>query len=88
MFQKFHIHRNNRPLHSPLIKKNNSWIVFKRINRSQAQVTQAVLLVTQEVEIRRIMVQSHPGKYSMRSYLEKPNTKQGWWSGSSGRVPA
>jgi hypothetical protein len=43
----------------------------------------------QEAEIRRIEVQSQPGQIVCKTLAQKiPNTKQGWWSGSSGRAPA
>jgi hypothetical protein len=44
-----------------------------------------VILVTQEAEIRRIMVQSQPQANSFQDPILKiPNTqKKGWWSGSS-----
>jgi hypothetical protein len=46
----------------------------------------SVILATQEADIRRIMVQSQ--SKTNRHISKKPNTKQGWWSGSSGRVYA
>jgi hypothetical protein len=41
-----------------------------------------MILALQEADIRRIMVKSQP------PLSKKPITKQGWWSGSSERVPA
>jgi hypothetical protein len=42
-----------------------------------------VILATQEVEIRRIVVQSQPGQIVGETLsLEKPITKNGWCSGS------
>jgi hypothetical protein len=47
-----------------------------------------VILATQEVAIRRIVVPSHPWANSSQDSVSKiPNTEQGWWSGSSERVP-
>jgi hypothetical protein len=57
-------------------------IVFKREERSWVLVTWPVILVTQKAEFRRIEVCSQP-----RQIVLKTNTKQGWWSGSSGKVP-
>jgi hypothetical protein len=38
-----------------------------------------VILASQEVEIRRIVVQSQPRANSLRDpILKKPNTKKGW----------
>jgi hypothetical protein len=36
-----------------------------------------VILATQEVEVRRIMVQSQPGQMFSRPYLEKAHHKKG-----------
>jgi hypothetical protein len=46
-----------------------------------------IILVSQEAEIRRILVQSQPGQIvHPRPYLEKNHHKQKvWWSGSSCR---
>jgi hypothetical protein len=47
------------------------------------------ILATQEVEIKRIVVQSQPQANSLRDSTSKiPNTKMGWYSVSSGRMPA
>jgi hypothetical protein len=43
-----------------------------------------VILATQEAEIRRIAVQGQPEKTVHEKTISKiPNTKKGWWSGSS-----
>jgi hypothetical protein len=48
-----------------------------------------IILATQEAEIRRITVQSQPGQIVLETLSrKKPNTKQDWWTGSSGRAPA
>jgi hypothetical protein len=33
-------------------------------------------------------LEARQGKYLLRLILKIPNTKKGWWSGSSCRVPA
>jgi hypothetical protein len=51
----------------------------------------AVILATQEKEIRRITVQSQPEEIVQKDpILKKPITKKraGWWSASSDRPPA
>jgi hypothetical protein len=48
-----------------------------------------VAYISQEAEIRLIIVQRQPWVNSLwDSVLEISNTKQGLWSGTSGRVPA
>jgi hypothetical protein len=48
-----------------------------------------VAYISQEAEIRLIIVQRQPWVNSLwGSVLEISNTKQGLWSGTSGRVPA
>jgi hypothetical protein len=48
-----------------------------------------VILAIQDTEIKRITIQSQPQANSLRDPISKiPNIKQGWWSDSSGRVPA
>jgi hypothetical protein len=47
----------------------------------RVQVLMPVISTTQEVETRRIS----PGK-NRRPYLKITYSKEGWWSGSSGRV--
>jgi hypothetical protein len=50
-----------------------------------------VILAIQEAEIRRITVQrDHSSKPAWEIDLVSkiPNTKQSWWSGSSGGAPA
>jgi hypothetical protein len=48
-----------------------------------------VILPTWEAEIRRITVKVSPRQIVCETPISKiPNTKQGWWSGSSGRAPA
>jgi hypothetical protein len=48
-----------------------------------------VILVTQEAEIRRIVVQSQPGQIVVHETLsqKKKNHKKVWWHGLSGTVP-
>jgi hypothetical protein len=53
----------------------------------------SIILATQKSEIRRIVVQSQLGQtvrdpISKKKKKKKSITKQGWQSGSSGRVPA
>jgi hypothetical protein len=41
-----------------------------------------IILATQEAEIRRMAVQSHPRQIIPRApILRKPFTKKSWWSG-------
>jgi hypothetical protein len=53
-----------------------------------------VILVIQEAEIRRIVVQSQSWAKKKKKKKKQdpipkiPNTKKGWFSGSSGTVPA
>jgi hypothetical protein len=48
-----------------------------------------VFLTTQEAEIRRITVPSHPRNIVLETpILKKLITEMGWWNGSSGRAPA
>jgi hypothetical protein len=45
-----------------------------------------VILVTQEVEIRRITVKRSAQAHSLRDPIPKLlNIEKGWWNGSSGR---
>jgi hypothetical protein len=47
-----------------------------------------VILDTQEAKIRRMAIQSQPKANNLQDpNLKIPNTKQGWRTGSSGRVP-
>jgi hypothetical protein len=47
-----------------------------------------IILATQEAEIRRITVPSHPWQIVHETLSQKYSTpKRGWWSGSSGRAP-
>jgi hypothetical protein len=46
-----------------------------------------IILATQQAKIRRIMVWSQPRQIVLETW-SRSNTKQGWWSGSSGRTPA
>jgi hypothetical protein len=48
-----------------------------------------IILATWETEIKRIMVWSQPRRNSSKTLplLKIPNTKNSWWSGSSGRAP-
>jgi hypothetical protein len=41
-----------------------------------------IILFTQEPEIRKIAVQSHPIVNEIRSQKKKKSQKEGWWSGS------
>jgi hypothetical protein len=44
-------------------------------------VAHTIILATQEAEIRRIAVQSHPEAKSSKDPISKiPNTKQDWWT--------
>jgi hypothetical protein len=70
---------------------------LKILNVSQVLIANAcnpsnlwrpVMPATQETEIRRIIVQSQFGQTAPETLSKLPNTKQGWWSGSSDRVPA
>jgi hypothetical protein len=47
-----------------------------------------IILATLEASIRRIKVQMHPGQIVLDPFSKILNTKQNWWSGSSGRMPA
>jgi hypothetical protein len=48
-----------------------------------------VILASQGADIKRIVVQSQPQANSLRDSTSKiPNTKMGWYSVSSGRMPA
>jgi hypothetical protein len=47
-----------------------------------------VIPTAQEAETRRIVLGGQPRANSSRHPTEIPNTKKGWWSGSSGRGPA
>jgi hypothetical protein len=42
----------------------------------------SAILVTQEAEIRRIMVQSQPGEIIHKVLSRKTPSQKGWWSGS------
>jgi hypothetical protein len=43
-----------------------------------------VILATSEADIR---FKARPGKWFSNPISKTPNTKRGWWSGSSGRIP-
>jgi hypothetical protein len=60
--------------------------VFK-MRRARCSWLMSVILTTQEAEIRRIKV-PREGNSSQDPILKMLITKQGWWNGSSGRVPA
>jgi ABC-type arginine/histidine transport system permease subunit len=63
--------------------------VFLRPKWSQALMAHTCNLATQEAEIRRIKVRSQPWANSSGDPILKiPNTKKGWQSSPSGRVPA
>jgi hypothetical protein len=50
-----------------------------------------IILATWEAEIRRIVVQSQTGEIACETLSQKKKKatqKKGWWSASSGRVPA
>jgi hypothetical protein len=47
----------------------------------------SIILATQEAEIKRIAVQSHPGQIVHETISRKTHhTKKGWWSGSRCRL--
>jgi hypothetical protein len=46
-----------------------------------------IILATQEAEIRKTEIQSQRGEKSSRDPILNAK-KKGWWSGSSGRMPA
>jgi hypothetical protein len=74
----------------------NTWIDVKSLNRNEKIQCQKVtkgashcwwlmpaILTTQDVEIRRISVQSQPRKIVLGELIsKKPFTKKGWWNGS------
>jgi hypothetical protein len=47
-----------------------------------------IISIILEVEIKRIAVQSQLHELFLRLSQKYPTQKQGWWSVSSGRVPA
>jgi hypothetical protein len=61
----------------------------KEKKRAWRQWLTPVILATQEAEIRRIKIQSQTQTNISRDPISKiPNTKKGWRSGSSDKVPA
>jgi hypothetical protein len=63
---------------TPLLEKKNS----------QAQWLMALILSTQEAEIRRIKAGSQPRQMIQTTLTQKyPTQTKDWWNGSSGRAP-
>jgi hypothetical protein len=67
----------------------NIWSHYKPISTILIELETAghqwlthVILATQEAEIRRIVVQSQPGRQFCETLSRKyPSQKKGWWSG-------
>jgi hypothetical protein len=58
-------------------------IFLKRCMMSWVPVVTPVILATQEVEIRRIAVQSQPSQIVQKTLSQKIPSQKGWWSGSA-----
>jgi hypothetical protein len=46
-----------------------------------------IILSAWEAEIRRFRVETSPGKYFLRPYLQNNQSKMGWKYGSNSRAP-